>query len=467
MSNSFQFIPISQLSDKYAEGSWWAKFYHDFSDENLVAYYEGDLTLHALNLDWEQPFPQQKEVILLFIDGNFTVDNLYNQETDGAIGLMVTGNLSAKNIAVGGQEIYVSGNLMVEEILCGSYNHGETIVKGDLSAAVLVQDDEYKFNVDGKKSISCIVNVWAGDGVLYGLPAGIHEVLIDEVFVDKEDDEDDDEYEDEVGFCFGTLVTVMKEGRSALKQRNESDMKEKPVPLYFTHNTINAENILKLTECILMPQDEPSFDFQEQGVLFKVQKEPVDADGDHPNLSVYMKDYLHHYFIWVEKDLSVGLLRRTVEEGSEWEDITEEPQEEQAEIRDRWTMLLTCVNMAELYLRNIEVQDVQDILQSPVIQAMSLEEAEDDGFWDGSKCYTFRQARTDEDGDYLHARIEIKTPDEAYYFYSLEHGAYVSRHYQPPEQYGRHDISFLDRRRWEASEQYFTRFKQFMTQKME
>lgn len=30
-------------------------------------------------------------------------------------------------------------------------------------------------------------------------------------------------------------------------------------------------------------------------------------------------------------------------------------------------MLLTCVNMAELYLRNIEVQDVQDILQYPVI----------------------------------------------------------------------------------------------------
>ncbi|WP_138185993.1 hypothetical protein [Paenibacillus alvei] len=46
---------------------------------------------------------------------------------------MVTGNLRAKNIAVGGQEIYVSGNLMIEEILCGSYNHGETIVQGDLT----------------------------------------------------------------------------------------------------------------------------------------------------------------------------------------------------------------------------------------------------------------------------------------------------------------------------------------------
>lgn len=149
MSNIFQFIPISQLAD--------------------------------------QAFPQQKEVIIIFIDGNFTVDNLYNKETDGAIGLMVTGNMNAKNIAVGSQEIYVSGNLMIEEILCVSYNHGVTIVKGDLSAAVLVQDGQYSFKVDGHKSIACLVNVWEGDGVFQELPVDIHKVLIDEFFLDMEE----------------------------------------------------------------------------------------------------------------------------------------------------------------------------------------------------------------------------------------------------------------------------------------
>jgi len=458
MSILFQFIPIRQLADKFPEGSWWAKFYQDFSDEQLAAYYEGDLTLPSLNLDWEEPFPQQKEVIIIFIDGNLTVDKLYNKETDGAIGLVVTGNLSAKNIAVGGQEIYVSGNLMIEEIVCGSYNHGETIVKGDLSAAVLVQDDEYRFKVDGQKSIACIVNVWDGDGVFQELPVGIHDVLVDEVFLDMD--------EEDASFSFVTLVNLIEEGRSPLKKLHDPLTGKEAVHIYFTHNTINEENILKLTQCILMPNDKPAFDFQEEGVFFKVQQEHIDADGDQRDLSVYMKDSWHHYYIWVEKDHSVGLLRRTVDEGSEWEDITEESQEELAEISDCWTMLLTCVNMAELYLRNIEVQDVQDILQYPVIQALSLEEAENDGFWDGSKCYTFRQARTDEDGDSLNARIEIKTPDEAYYFYSLDHGTYVSRHYQPPDQYGKQDMSYLDLRRWEASERYFTRFKQFITQKI-
>ncbi|ETT46064.1 hypothetical protein BSK66_02440 [Paenibacillus odorifer] len=459
MSNLFRFIPISQLADKFPEGSWWAKFYQDFSDEQLAAYYEGDLTLPSLNLDWEQPFPQQKEVIIIFIEGNFTVDNLYNKETDGAIGLLVTGNLSAKNIAVGGQEIYVSGNLMIEEILCGSFNHGETIVKGDLSAAVLVQDDEYSFKVDGHKSIACLVNVWEGDGVFQRLPVDIHEVLIDEVFLDMDEDEED--------FSFATLVNVIKEGRSALKKINESPTSKNAVHLYFIHNTINEENILKLTQCILMPSDKPSFNFREQDVFFKVQLEHIDADGDERDLSVYMNDNRHHYYIWLEQDHSVGLLKRNIKEGSEWEDITEESQEQLAEISDCWTMLLTCVNMAELYLRNIEVQYVQDILQHTAIQGLYSEVEENGGFWDGSKCYSFRQTHTDEDGDLLHGRVEIRTPDEAYYFYTLDNGTYVSRHYQPPDQYGKQDMPYLDLRRWEASERYFTRFKQFITEKIE
>lgn len=417
------------------------------------------MTLPSLNLDWEQPFPQQKEVIIIFIEGNFTVDNLYNKETDGAIGLLVTGNLSAKNIAVGGQEIYVSGNLMIEEILCGSYNHGETIVKGDLSAAVLVQDDEYSFKVVGHKSIACLVNVWEGDGVFQELPVDIHEVLIDEVFLDMDEDEED--------FSFATLVNVIKEGRSALKKINESPASKNAVHLYFTHNTINEENILKLTQCILMPSDKPSFNFREQDVFFKVQLEHIDADGDERDLSVYMNDNRHHYYIWLEQDHSVGLLKRTIEEGSEWEDITEETQEQLAEISDCWTMLLTCVNMAELYLPNIEVQYVQDILQHTVIQELNSEVEENGGFWDGSKCYSFRQTHTDEDGDLLHGRIEIRTPDETYYFYTLDNGTYVSRHYQPPDQYGKQDMPYLDLRRWEASERYFTRFKQFITEKIE
>ncbi|WP_243643937.1 hypothetical protein [Paenibacillus pinisoli] len=454
MSNDFQFLPISQVAGKFPENTWWSKFYKDFNDENLVAYYEGDLTLPFLNLDWDMPFPQQEGVIIVFINGSLTVDNLYNQETDGAIALIVTGNLSAKNIAVGGQEVYVAGDLSVEEILCGSYNHGEMIVEGNLNAKVLVQDGEYRFKADGEQSIVCAVNVWDTDAVCQELPVDIRKVLIEDVFLDSE--------EEEIDFSFHTLVTVLEEGRSALLDWSEALQRKKAEHLYFTSNTINEENILKLTRSILMTDEQPYFDFEEHDAYFKVQREHIGDDGEQRNPSVYIKTAQHHYFIWLDDDHSVSLLMKSGD--SEWEDIDEESSKPLAEY---WLMLLTCVNAAELYLPNIEVKVVQDILQHPVIQELDPYGEENDGFWDGSKYYGFRrQAYTDEDGYCFAARIDIETPDGAFYFYTLDNNSYVSRHYQPPNHHVRQDMSFLDAKRWEASERYFDRFKDFIARKI-
>ena len=210
-----------------------------------------------------------------------------------------------------------------------------------------------------------------------------------------------------------------------------------------------------------MTPDNPSFDLTEQDVYFTIQRAHTNADGDVRNDSVYMKTAQCHYFIWLNDDQSVSLLTKTLDEEAEWWDITESSQEHFVDIQEHWLMLLTCINVAELYLHTIEVRDVQQMFQHPAIQDL---DEEHDGFWDGSKCYSFRQAYLDEDGDRIHARIEIHTPDEAYYFYTLENEAYVSRHYQPPNDVGRQELSYLNTTQWEASERYFERFKQFMSQ---
>ncbi|MGG4441650.1 hypothetical protein [Brevibacillus fortis] len=102
-------------------------------------------------------------------------------------------------------------------------------------------------------------------------------------------------------------------------------------------------------------------------------------------------------------------------------------------------------------------------MQHPMILALDLAGEENAGFWDGCKYYRFRQAHTDEVGDKLDARIEMQTPDGALYFYTLGNEKYVSRHYQPPDQYGGKNNSYLDSKRWEASERYFTKFMQFIS----
>ncbi len=461
MNSSFQFMPLNQLKDRFPEDSCWAKFYQDFTDEHIAAYYAGDLTLHSLDLDWEKPFPDQTETILIFIDGNFTVDNLYNEETDGAIGLMVMGNLTVQNMAVGGQEIYVEGNLLVEEVLCGSYNHGETIVQGNLNATVLVQDDQYRITAGGEKRFVCTVNAWEGDGVCQELPIDIRDVLIDDVFLDDEDIEDE-----EVGFLFGMLVSTLRKGRSALKDLNEALQRKGAVHLYFTDNALNQENIMKLIQCVLMPGDKHYFDFTERGAYFKVNREYVDGDGDLQTPSVYIKDERNHYFISLEEDHVVHLLRKAMDEEAIWEDITGEPQEQLAEFTYYWIMLLTCVNVAELYLPVVDRGDFEELFQHPAIQALDPAGEDNDGFWDGSIYYRFRQAHTDEDGDELNARMEIQTHDGSFYFYTLDNDKYVSRHYQPPNEYGRQDISYLDSKRWEASERYFARFKHFISREI-
>ncbi|HFT8628379.1 TPA: hypothetical protein ACGSTE_005927 [Pseudomonas aeruginosa] len=57
--------------------------------------------------------------------GNLTVEqHMWSLETDGAGGLIVLGDLTARNAMVGGQQIFVGGYLRIAELYWGYYNHG-------------------------------------------------------------------------------------------------------------------------------------------------------------------------------------------------------------------------------------------------------------------------------------------------------------------------------------------------------
>jgi hypothetical protein len=107
-------------------------------DIYMVLVYDGDLTLDSLHLD----FGEQSDTALIVVEGNCRIEKaLYNYDTDGAPSLMVFGDLHVGNVAVGGQEIYVQGDLHVTGLLWGHYNHGELIVKGDCTADLIIATD--------------------------------------------------------------------------------------------------------------------------------------------------------------------------------------------------------------------------------------------------------------------------------------------------------------------------------------
>ncbi|AJW62306.1 hypothetical protein VO54_00820 [Elizabethkingia miricola] len=127
--------------------------YYD-AEEAWVLHYVGDLVLEKpLDLDnsYSYFFDEEEPEDLcyfIFVEGNVKAGNIYNNETDGSTGLVVTGNLTADNIVVGGQEIFVGGDLTVNELFWGDYNHGDLQVRGSIQAKVFINTD---YGVDYKR----------------------------------------------------------------------------------------------------------------------------------------------------------------------------------------------------------------------------------------------------------------------------------------------------------------------------
>lgn len=77
----------------------------------------------------------------ILITGNCTAGNICCGEMDYGSGLIVLGDLTADNMVVSGQEIYVGGDLQVNGLFWGDYNHGELVVMGEIHSKVFLATD--------------------------------------------------------------------------------------------------------------------------------------------------------------------------------------------------------------------------------------------------------------------------------------------------------------------------------------
>lgn len=148
----FETHRFRDIKHKLPADAWarWRNERHDGEfDAETVLYHQGDLALDTLELD---DLPASDTVFLILVEGNLRVANhIYNEETDGAPGLIVLGDLQARNAVVGGQEIYVTGNLVIEELFWGDYNHGTLKVAGNADIALLVDTEGYHVEIAGKQ----------------------------------------------------------------------------------------------------------------------------------------------------------------------------------------------------------------------------------------------------------------------------------------------------------------------------
>jgi tetratricopeptide (TPR) repeat protein len=196
-SAAITLVPVGELLTRYS--LFRLNEYSSCRDEDpqpLIAVCEANLTLADLDLDYPEDFSGEEPVGFLIVGDLTVTGNISNEDTDGARSLVVLGDLHAGNIAVGGQELYVRGNVVVDGVYCGYYNHGESFVDGDVAARLLIADD-YSFHIGGETHAP-LADREGGD-----IP--IHFVLAEECL-------DDDEWP----FNFYVLIERLRDGLPVL-----------------------------------------------------------------------------------------------------------------------------------------------------------------------------------------------------------------------------------------------------------
>lgn len=246
--------------------------------ESKFLLYNGTTVLDALDLD----IPDYFGIVVI---GDLIVQgNIMNEETDGACSLLVLGNLKAKNVIVGGQLIYVTGYVAVQELLMGIYNHGEFISQSYVWAPVVVADD-YSFYFSNFAGVKVLDFNDDNDKEI------IKEKLIDELF-----DQDD----------WFLYYTTVKEGIPLLKPALQ-------------RSSITKQDFLNLLNAPLFGPDHLRVAINEDGWHIALNRGgEIDEDGDTvpSSITAIHTENEKNFFWYLTGDDTIGTL--TEDEDERW-----------------------------------------------------------------------------------------------------------------------------------------------------
>lgn len=246
-----QFIPKD--SCYYSDEN--SYYQHEYDDKN-VWFHDGDYEFSdPLNLDLVDQIYSPSELPdyspFMLINGSASFGNIFNWETDGSAGLVVLGNLSVENMVVGGQEIYVDGDLEVKDLFWGDYNHGHLTVNGKITSRVFLNTD-YGFDHERfKKGDNIAIEHLLTDEQedLY-IEGDYLKALFNEKFIFNPEEIDDDIYSWKQWLKEWLILEALEKREPVLSTSWNVDFlpKEAPVPAFFSDNEISERNLLRLGE---------------------------------------------------------------------------------------------------------------------------------------------------------------------------------------------------------------------------
>ncbi|WP_161490366.1 GAD-like domain-containing protein [Stenotrophomonas maltophilia] len=435
----FKVVQYKDIAAEVPEDSIYAG--ERFTQANeLVLLVDGDLTLDTLDLD-DPLAPWREEdldeyIRFILVRGNAEIArHVHSLETDGACGLLVSGDLTTTNAIVGGQEIRVGGNLLVRELFWGDYNHGELHVVGDTKAALLIQTD-YSMQFDG--SVQCIRRM--DDEAIIEDEI---EQIIEPDCLSRECEDADSVW----SLDAGAMLERLTAGKSVIRAEGLSA----PDPLLCTVNlfgdaTVSPDNFLRICAEDMLPLDTCGYDFHRDGISLQVRADTKDA-GD-PAYIIQMEDPSANVgarFVMERVETTVGLIDRLKgrrpetgwglwnyicrdinSDQSEWAQVEahEIPPAHVALVLKAWQFLQEGASSRHWTAEVIPAREIRDLLALEICKPYDNYDDDDRcGFWVGHCHAAFRQQEQGPDPVEPTLRLsrELNQPDgtsviESYYF---------------------------------------------------
>lgn len=302
-----QLLPITSLLENLPEDSSFRQYFPKDDHKALALYFDGDAEFDHIDLDnpfnrldadWSERYCRaldekntaeterlsnlydEQVIRLIVVQGDLSVTRfIFNEETDGACSLIVLGSLHCPDIIVGGQEIYVQQDLVVNEIFWGDYNHGELIVKGNMTASMLIQTD-YSVKIHGLKYIDTHLDEYDFD------TSGI--VLSDLI--------NDEALTQFTGCLNGQLSRY---GMHELLLKGLPLLKEQKKTALFSSYDVSLENLRQLSHFNIIGSTH--FEYRVEDVLVTVTRAHTDEQGKSWKDSLRLEQDSHEIFICAEQ----------------------------------------------------------------------------------------------------------------------------------------------------------------------
>lgn len=395
----FQRMRFNEIKLKLPRESWYY-LRHEQNDgefeEEEVWYYKGDLRLSELLLDLD--------AMLILVEGNLILDRYVgNTDTDGATGLIVLGNMRASHMVVGGQEIHVAGNLQVDEMFWGDYNHGDLIVEGNMQAKLMMTSDQYRVRIQGTSAFERYIEEWDDFGVWQGFD--MTELFVPDIILDE--DEEPSVWREE-------MLRLLKEDKPILYEALIKPIHEQPqIPFLFEDTQLRPLYMQQVTADSLCFLGEPeaassSYEFWLGDQFFRATAYGNEAVSGHFR-SVYFQDGEAYGALLKIEPIAAqsgsvdqsrtmqwqlsGKYRSVTGEHTDWSEIDDDsPAAIQQLCQQNWIHLLQAVSTYEYARHLIDPQQVRELLALPLVEPYNdYDDEERNGLWIGDVYFSFRQ----------------------------------------------------------------------------